>query len=91
MAALSAYVSNNGKAGTRSPVSCLLFNSNRVNTAARPSRATAAGEVRVPTGGMKTFVTHALEIWNLFAELRDAPTKAKANKAATTLAKSAPL
>jgi hypothetical protein len=32
---------------------------------------------------VKTFVTHALEIWNSCPELRDAPTKAKANRAAT--------
>jgi hypothetical protein len=91
MAVWSAYVSNNGKAGTRNLVGRLLYNSDRVDTASRQARATAAGEVRVPTRGVKTFVTHVLEIWNSCAELRDAPTKAKANKAATTLAKNSPL
>jgi hypothetical protein len=84
-------VSNNGKASTRNPAGRLLFDSNRINTASRPTRATAAGEVRVPTQGAKTFVTHWLKIWNSCAELRDAPTKAKANWAATTLAKNSPL
>jgi hypothetical protein len=91
MAAWSAYVSNNDKARTRNPVSRLLFDSNRTDTATRSTRAMAAGEVCVPTKGVKTFVTHTLDIMNSCAELRDAPTKAKANKAATTIAKNAPL
>jgi hypothetical protein len=78
-------VSNNGKAGTRNLVGRLLYDSNLV--ASRPTRATAAGGVRVPTRGVKTFVTHALKILNSCAELRDASTKAKANRVATTLAK----
>jgi hypothetical protein len=89
MAAWSAYVSNNGEAGTRNPVGRLMFNSHHV--ASRPTRATAAGEVRVPTRGVKSLVTRALEIWNLCPELRDASTKAEANRAATTLAKNSPL
>jgi hypothetical protein len=91
MAAWSAFMSSNGKAGTRNLVSHLLFDSHRVDMAAWPTRATAAGEVRVQTRGVKMFVTYALKIWNSCAELRDAPTKAKASKATSTLAKGAVL
>jgi hypothetical protein len=89
MAALSAYVSNDGEDGTGNLVGHLMFDSNLV--ASRPTRAMAAGEVRVPTRGVKTLVTHTLKIWNSCAELRDALTKAMANSAATTLAKNSPL
>jgi hypothetical protein len=82
MAAWSAYVSNKSKAGTRNPVGRLMFNRDLV--VLRPTRATAAGEVRVPMRGVKTLVTHGLEIWNSCAELRDASTK---DRAATILAK----
>jgi hypothetical protein len=88
MAAWSAFVSSDGKDITRNPVGRLLFDSNRVDKAARP---TAAGEVRVQTRVKNTFLTHALEIWNSCAELRGAATMAKADKAATALAKNAPL
>jgi hypothetical protein len=91
MAAWSAFMSSDGKDGTRNSVVCILFDSDCVDTAARPTRATAAGEVRVQTQGMKTFVTYALEIWNSGAELRDAPTQAKADKAASTLTRNSPL
>jgi hypothetical protein len=91
MAAWSAFISSDGKAGTRNPVGRLLFYSDLVDTATRPTRATAAGEVRVQTRGVKTFVTYALEIRNSCAELRVTPTKAKANKAAPALARNAPL
>jgi hypothetical protein len=67
MAAWSWYESNDGEAGTRNPVGRLMVNSNLV--ASWPTRATAAGEVRVPTRGVKTLVRHALEIWNSCAEL----------------------
>jgi hypothetical protein len=80
-------VSNDVEACTRNPVGCLLYDSNIV--AARLTSATAA--VCVPTRGVKTFVTNALEIWNLCAELRDAPTKAEAHRGATTLAKNSAL
>jgi hypothetical protein len=66
-------VSNDGEAGTKNPVGRLMFDSDLV--ASRPTRATAAGEVRVPTRGMKTLVTHPLKIWNSCVELRDALTK----------------
>jgi hypothetical protein len=62
MAAWSAYVSNDGQAGTRSPVGRLLLDSDQVGMASRPTRATTAGEVCVPTRGVKTFVTHGLKI-----------------------------
>jgi hypothetical protein len=88
MAAWGAFMSGDGETGTRNPVGRLLFDSDLVNTA---TRATAAGEVRVQTRGVKMFVTHELQIWNSCAELRDAPTKAKANKAASTLARNSQL
>jgi enoyl-[acyl-carrier-protein] reductase (NADH) len=59
--------------------------------AARPTRATAAGKVRLPARGKITFVSHALKIWNSCAELRSAATMAKVIKAATILAKNSPL
>jgi hypothetical protein len=86
MAAWSAYVSDEGEAGTRNPVGRLMYDSNLV-ALLRPTRATAAGEVRVLTRGVKTLLTHALKSGNLCAELRNSPTKAKASRAATTLAK----
>jgi azurin len=64
-----------------------LFDSDRVDTAARPTMATAAGEVNVQTRGKNKFVTNALEIWNSCAELRSAATMANGSKAATALAK----
>jgi hypothetical protein len=47
MAAWSAYLSDDGEAGTRNPVSRLMFDSNLV-ALSRPTSATAAGEVRYP-------------------------------------------
>jgi hypothetical protein len=88
MAAWSAYVGNAGVASTRNPVSNLMFDSGNMS---RPTRATTAGEVRVPTRGVKTLVTHALETWNLCAELRNSKSKAEASRAATIVAKNSPL
>jgi metal-dependent amidase/aminoacylase/carboxypeptidase family protein len=90
MAAWNARESDNGVAGTRNPVGSLMFDSGNALTV-RPTRATAAGEVRVPTRGVNTLVTHALENWNSCAELRKSTTKAEASRAATTLAKNSPL
>jgi hypothetical protein len=91
MAAWNAYVSNNDSNGTWNPVdSCMFGNVDQLATT-RPTRATAAGEVRVPTRGMDTLLTHALKTWNACAELRDARTKAEANRAATILARNSPL
>jgi hypothetical protein len=90
MAAWSPYVSKDSEAGTRNPVGCLMFDSNLV-ASWRPTRAMAAGEVQVPTRGVKTLVMHALETWNSCAELRNSTTKAEASRAATTLAKNSPL
>jgi hypothetical protein len=90
MAAWNAYVSNDGVDGTRNPVGDRMFGNGSVPTA-RPSRATAAGEVRVPTRGMETLVTHAVKTLNACAELRDSKTKAEANRAATNLARKSPL
>jgi hypothetical protein len=59
MAAWNAHVSDNGVACTRNPVGVPMFDSGNALTA-RPTRATTAGEVRVPTRGVKTLVTHAL-------------------------------
>jgi hypothetical protein len=91
MAAWNAYASDDGTNGRRNPVgSCMFGNVNQpANT--RPTRATAAAEVRVPTRGMDTLVTHALETWNVCLVLRDSRTKAEANQAATNLARNSPL
>jgi hypothetical protein len=64
-----------------------MFGNVNQTATTRPTRATAAGEVRVPTRGMDTLGTHALETWNVFAELRGPRTKAEANQAATILAR----
>jgi hypothetical protein len=77
MAAWNAYVSNDGVDGTRNPVGNCMFGNGSAPTE-RPTRAMAAGEVRVPTRGMDTLVTHALGTWNVCAELRDSKTKAEA-------------
>jgi hypothetical protein len=58
MAAWNAQESDDGVAGTRNPVGNLMFDSGNALTV-RPTRATAAGEVRVPTRGMDTLVTQA--------------------------------
>jgi hypothetical protein len=89
MAAWNAYVSNNSTDGTRNPVGIYMFGSGN-RPATRLTRATAAGEVRVPTRSMDTLVTHALETWNACAELQDSRTKAEANHAATNLARNSP-
>jgi hypothetical protein len=90
MAAWNAHVSDDGVNGTRNPVGDRMFGNGSAPTA-RPTRATAAGEVRVTTRGMDTVATHALETWNVRAELRDSKTKVKANRAATYLARKSPL
>jgi hypothetical protein len=86
MAAWNAYVSDNGADGTSNQVGGRMFG-NGIGPTTRPTRATAAGEVRVPTRGMDTLLTHALETWNACAELRDSKTKAKANRTTTSLAR----
>jgi hypothetical protein len=91
MAAWSAFTSRDSKDGTRNPVGRLLFDSDHINAAVRPTRVKAAGEVRVQTRGGNTFVTHALEIWNSCTVLRSAATMAKANKAANAFSKNSPL
>jgi hypothetical protein len=68
MAAWNAHESNNGVAGPRNPVGNLMFDSGNA-LAVRPTRATAAGVVRVLTRGVNTLVTHALETWNVCTEL----------------------
>jgi hypothetical protein len=90
MAAWNAHESHDSVAGSRNPVGNLMFNSGNALTA-RPSRATAAGEVRVPTRGMNTLVTHVLETWNVCTKLRNSKLKAKASRVATNLAKNSPL
>jgi hypothetical protein len=75
--------------GTRNPVGNLMFDSGNALTA-RPTRATTAGEVRVPTTGIKTLVTHALKTWNSCAELRNSKSKAEASRAATILVRNSP-
>jgi hypothetical protein len=91
MSAWSAYSSNDGTGGTRNPVSSWMFGNVDLPPVARQTRATTAGEVRVKTRGMDTHVTHGLEVWNACVELRDARTKAEANRAAVLLARKSPL
>jgi hypothetical protein len=80
MAAWAAFMSNNGRDGTRKPVGRLMFNSDKIDAATgRPNRATTAGEVCVPTRGKATFVIHSLAVWNACQELRSAVTKSAAN------------
>jgi hypothetical protein len=67
-------VSDNGVVGTRNPVGNLMFSSGNAPTV-RPTRATAAVEVRVPTRGVNTLGTHALGTWKACAELRDSKLK----------------
>jgi 23S rRNA U2552 (ribose-2'-O)-methylase RlmE/FtsJ len=83
MSAWSVYASNNGNGGMRNPVRSWMFGNVNQPATARPMRATTAGEVRVPTRGMDTHVTHGLETWNACAELRGTRSKADANRAAT--------
>jgi hypothetical protein len=91
MSAWSAYVSGNGTGGTGNPVSSWMFGNVYQPATARPTRATTAGEVRVPMRGMDTHVTHGLKTWNACAELREARSKAEANRASTRLARKSPL
>jgi hypothetical protein len=89
MTAWNAYVRDDRTNDTRSLVGSRMFgNGNRPAT--RPTRAIAAGEVRVPTRGRDTLLTHALKTWNACAELQDSRTKAEANRAATNLARNSP-
>jgi hypothetical protein len=90
MSAWSANSSSNGIGGTRNPVGSWMFGNVDRPPAARPTRAATAGEVRVRTRGMDTHVTHGLEVWNACAELRNARSKAEANRAAG-LARKSPL
>jgi hypothetical protein len=90
IAAWNAHVSDNGVDGLRNPVGDLMFGNGNAPKV-RPTRATAAGEVRVPTRGMDTLVTHALETWNTCAELSDSKSMAEANRATTNLSRKSPL
>jgi hypothetical protein len=49
MAAWNAYVSDHGVDSTRNPIGDRMFG-NSIRPTARPTRARAAGEVRVPPG-----------------------------------------
>jgi hypothetical protein len=92
MAAWNAFKSDDGKDWSRNPVGRIMLDSDRVDAATgRPTRATAAWEVRVPTRGKSTFVTYGLAVWNACPELRNAATKAMAVRAATLLAKRLPV
>jgi hypothetical protein len=66
MAAWGAFMSDDGRDGTMNPIGRLMFNSDKTDAATgRPTRATTAGEVRVPTWGKATFVTLGLAVWNV--------------------------
>jgi hypothetical protein len=60
MSAWKAHMSDDGVDGTRNPVGDLMFGNGNAPTV-RPTRVTAAGEVRVPTRGVDTLMTHVLE------------------------------
>jgi hypothetical protein len=91
MSSWSAYSSSKGIGGTRNPVGSWMFGNDNLPPAARPTRGTMAGEVRVKTTGMDKHVTHGLEVWNACPELREARTKDKANWSAVRLARKSPL
>jgi hypothetical protein len=84
----NAHHSTDGPDGMRNPTGNILFNA---PPPTRPSRATAAGHIRVPARGCRTFVRHGAEIWNASPELRAASTKSEAKRAATTFVKTCPL
>jgi hypothetical protein len=91
--AIEAWKANrscDGDDGGRNPVGSLVFDSVTVVNG-RPSRAAAAGIVRVPLRGYSTMVTAAATVWNSCPDLRAAKTLGEAKLAAKNFAKGVPL
>jgi hypothetical protein len=80
LAAWNVFTSSDCRDRSRNPVGQAMINKYNVATAigGRPIRATAIGEVHVPTCSKTTFVRHGLSFWKSCPELREATTKAKA-------------
>jgi hypothetical protein len=87
--AVEACRSCDGDNCGKNPVGSLIFDSTRWTD--RPSRATAAGMVKVPLQGHKTIVTAVATIWNSCPELWAARSLGEARRAARNLAKGVPL
>jgi hypothetical protein len=79
MAAWNAFMGSNGIYGSRNLVVRAMFDNDNIAaaTGGRPTTATAMGEVRVPTRGKTTFVSHRLAVCNACPELRGATTRGK--------------
>jgi hypothetical protein len=91
--AIEAWKANrscDGDDGGRNPVGSLVFDSTTV-VDGRPSRAAAAGMVRVPLRGYSTMVTAAATVWNSCPALRAATSLGEAKSAAKNFAKGVPL
>jgi hypothetical protein len=65
----NARNSVHGPNGSHNPAGNVLFPTIPTNPLTRPSRASAAGHIRVPARGCNTFVRHADEVWNLVPNL----------------------
>lgn len=77
-----AFHSSDGPNGDRNLLGASMFGSrkpsNNLNPSSRQTRFTADGKVIVPLRGENTFTTHAVSLWNMSAELRDATSKTMA-------------
>jgi hypothetical protein len=92
MSAWTAFHSSNGSNRAKNPIGEAMFtNSELPTTTACASRSTTAGEDLVRTRGLKTLVTHGLEMWNACRELHDSRSKAEACRATTQFARELPL
>jgi hypothetical protein len=87
----NARNSVDGPNGSHNPAGNVLFPNIPTNPLTRPSRASAAGHIRVPARGCNTFVRHAAEVWNLVPNLREATTQNAARHAAGIFANSCPI
>jgi hypothetical protein len=83
-----SYWSCDGPDGSRNPIGSHMFDS---TSAVRSTRAGTTGHVQIPLRGLDTMVVHGAHIWNSSPELRRASTLAEARRAASTLARGAPL
>lgn len=84
-----AFHSTDGLNGRRNPTGQAIFGSDIDVT--RPTRASAAGEIRSSTRGTNIMVTHAAMIWNKSPALRLSTTAAEAKAAGKALALGCPL
>jgi hypothetical protein len=86
----SCFHSDEGNEGARNQVGRILFLDKRTATA-KTTRSAKTGQIEVPLRGGNIFVSHAANVWNRSATLRQAPTEAAAKKAASDLASLSPL